>query len=96
MTLLSGILAIINGLSGLSSHGSSVEFRFAPYDYCGTLFVLFGIVAVVGGISGIMRKSFLLAVAGAITGIMGGGVYGLYLGLGALVLFGLSNQDMAS
>ena len=96
MTLLAGIFAIINGLRGLFSDIHTVEYRFAPYDYCATLFVLFGIIAVAGGISGIMRKSFLLAVAGAIMGMMGGGVYGLYLGLGALILFGLSNQDMTS
>ncbi len=94
MTLLAGVLAIINGLTGLSSDRSTVEYRFAPYDYCGILFVLFGIIAVAGGISGITRKSFALAVAGAIMGIMGGGVYGLYLGLGALVVFGLSNVDL--
>jgi len=96
MTLLAGIFAIINGLRGLFSDIHTVEYRFAPYDYCATLFVLFGIIAVAGGISGIMRKSFLLAVAGAIMGMMGGGVYGLYLGLGALILFGLSNQDLTS
>lgn len=96
MTLLAGVLAIINGLRGLFEDNSTVEYRFAPYDYCATLFVLFGIIAVAGGISGITRKSFALAVAGAITGMMGGGVYGLYIGLGALILYGLSNQDMTS
>jgi hypothetical protein len=96
MTLLAGVLAIINGLGGLSSNNAAFEYRFAPYDYCATLFLLFGIIGVAGGISAITRKSFALAVAGAIMGMMGGGAYGFYLGLGALILFGLSNQDMTS
>jgi hypothetical protein len=96
MTLLAGVLAIINGLRGLFSDISTVEYRFAPYDYCATLFLLFGIIAVVGGISGIKRKYFALALAGAIMGMVGGGVYGFWLGLGAMILFGLSNQDLTS
>ena len=96
MTLLAGVLAIINGLRGLFSDIHTVEYRFAPYDYCATLFVLFGIIAVAGGISGIKRKYFALTLAGAIMGMAGGGVYGFWLGLGALILFGLSNQDLTS
>lgn len=58
--------------------------------------VIFGIIAVAGGISGIKKKNFALALAGAVMGMMGGGLYGFYLGLGALVIFALSNQDLTS
>ncbi|MBU0624132.1 MAG: hypothetical protein KJ672_04740 [Candidatus Thermoplasmatota archaeon] len=99
MTLLAGVLAIINGLRGLFSDSS---LALGPADTviretsCGILVLIFGIVAVAGGISGIKRKSFALAVAGSIMGMMGGGAYGFYLGLGALIIFGLSNQDLTN
>lgn len=99
MTLLAGVLAIINGLRGLLTRSS---FAVGPADtlfreaYCGILVLIFGIIAVAGGISGIRRKSFFLAAAGAILGMLGGGLFGFYLGLGALILFGLSDQDVTS
>jgi hypothetical protein len=99
MTLLAGILAIINGLRGLitdSSLALGPADTFTRETSCGILVLVFGIVAVAGGISGIKRKFFALAVAGTIMGMMGGGVYGFYLGLGALIMFGLSNQDITS
>jgi len=99
MTLLAGILAIINGLRGLftdSSLALGPADTFTRETSCGILVLIFGIIAVAGGISGIKRKYFALALAGAVMGMMGGGVYGFYLGLGALIIFGLSNQDLTS
>jgi hypothetical protein len=99
MTLLAGFLAIINGLRGLftdSFLALGPDSSFTRETSCGILVIVFGIIAVAGGISGIKRKSFALAVAGSIMGMMGGGVYGFYLGLGALIVFGLSNVDLTS
>jgi len=99
MTLLAGVLAIINSLRGLfmdSSMALGPVNAFTRETYCGILVLVFGIVAVAGGISGIKEKSFALAVAGAVLGMLGGGVYGFFLGLGALIIFGLSNQDLTS
>lgn len=99
MTLLAGVLAIINGLRGLFSDSSLALGPVSSFNgetYCGILVVVFGIIAVAGGISGIKRKSFALALAGAVMGMMGGGLFGFYLGLGALIIFALSNQDLTS
>lgn len=99
MTLLAGILAIINGLTGLftdSYLALGPDSSFTRYTFCGILVVIFGIIAVAGGISGIKRKNFALAVAGSVMGMIGGGLYGFCLGLGALIIFGLSNQDLTS
>jgi hypothetical protein len=99
MTLLAGILAIINGLTGLftdSYLALGPDSSFTRDTYCGILVLVFGIIAVAGGISGIKRKNFALALAGAVMGMMGGGVFGFFLGVGALIIFGLSNQDLTS
>jgi hypothetical protein len=99
MTLLAGILAIVNGLTGLftdSYLALGPDSSFTRYTFCGILVVIFGIIAVAGGISGIKRKNFALAVAGSVMGMIGGGLYGFCLGLGALIIFGLSNQDLTS
>lgn len=99
MTLLAGVLAIINGLRGLFTDGYLAlgpDSSFTRDTYCGILVLVFGVIAVAGGISGIKRKSFALALAGSVMGMMGGGVYGFFLGLGALIIFGFSNQDLTS
>ena len=99
MTLLAGVFAINNGLRGLfldSSLALGPANTFTRETSCGILVLVFGIVAVAGGISGIKKKSFALAAAGAVLGMLGGGLYGFYLGLGALIIFGLSNQDLTS
>jgi hypothetical protein len=99
MTLLSGILAIINGLTGLFTDrllALGPDSSFTGDTYCGILVLVLGMIAVAGGISGIKRKSLALALVGAVMGMLGGGVYGFYLGLGALIIFGLSNQDLTS
>jgi len=74
----------------------AADSSFTRYTFCGILVVIFGIIAVAGGISGIKRKNFALAVAGSVMGMIGGGLYGFCLGLGALIIFGLSNQDLTS
>ena len=99
MTLIAGVLAIINGLRGLlmdSSLASGPADTFTQETSCGILVLIFGMIAVAGGISGMKRKYFALALAGAATGMMGGGFFGFCLGFGALIIFGLSNQDLTS
>jgi len=99
MTLVAGVLAIINGLRGLftdSFLALGPADTFTRETSCGILVLVFGIVAVAGGISGIKEKNITLAIAGAFLGMMGGGLYGFYLGFGALITFALSNQDLTS
>jgi len=99
MTLIAGVLAIINGLRGLftdSYLALGPADTFTRETACGILVLVFGIVAVAGGISGIKEKNIPLAIAGAFLGMMGGGLFGFYLGFGALITFALSNQDLTN
>jgi membrane associated rhomboid family serine protease len=97
MTLLAGVFALINGLGVLLADNFLAlgpDSSFTRYTFCGVLVVLFGVIAVAGGLSGIKRKNISLALAGAVMGMLGGGLYGFFLGLGALVAFSLSKADI--
>jgi hypothetical protein len=99
MTLLAGFLAIINGLGALftdSFLALGPESSFTRYTFCGMLVIFFGIVATAGGISAMRGKNFTLALVGAIMGMLGSGLLGFFLGLGALVVFALSSEDLSS
>ncbi len=99
MTLAAGILALINGLRAIVSNSPIAlgpEASFTKYTACGIMVILFGIVAVAGGICALRGRNFTLALAGAVFGILGGGLFGFFLGFGALVVFGLSNEDLSS
>lgn len=99
MTLLAGILALINGMRGLfpdSFIALGLDSSFTRYTFCGVLVVFFGIVATAGGISAMRGKNFTLALVGAVMGMLGSGLLGFFLGLGALVVFALSSEDLSS
>jgi len=99
MTLAAGILALVNGLRAIIADNPIAlgpEASFTRYMACGIMVILFGIVAVAGGICALRGRNFTLALAGAVFGILGGGLFGFYLGFGALVVFGLSNEDLSS
>ena len=99
MTLAAGILALVNGLRAIIAESPIAlgpEASFTKYTACGIMVILFGIVAVAGGICALRGRNFTLALAGAVFGILGGGLFGFYLGFGALVVFGLSNEDLSS
>lgn len=46
------------------------------YDICLSLFVILGIIAIIGGIAAVQRRSYYVAVIGAIAGICSIGFYG--------------------
>ena len=46
------------------------------YDICMPLFVILGIIAIIGGIAAVQRRSYYVAVIGAIAGICSIGFYG--------------------
>ena len=99
MTLAAGISALINGLRAIISNSPIAlgpEASFTRYTACGIMVLLFGIVAVAGGISAIRGRNLSLALAGAFFGILGGGLLGFWRGLGALVVFALFNEDLTS
>ncbi|KYK29735.1 MAG: hypothetical protein AYK23_04970 [Candidatus Proteinoplasmatales archaeon SG8-5] len=62
---------------------------------CGVIFIIFSILALLGGIMAITRKSWGFAVVGAIFGLLTIGPYGLgfVLGLVALILIIISKDE---
>ena len=97
LAILAGIMALANGLMGVTV-GSSValgpDSAINRFTVCSILVILFGIIAIAGGLSAIRGKHFTLALSGAVLGMVGGGWGGFFLGLGAIVLFMMSNQDL--
>jgi len=97
MTILAGVFALINGLGELLADDFlplGPDSSFTRSTFCGVLVVVFGVVAVAGGLSGIKKKNISFALAGAVMGMLGGGLFGFCLGLGALVMFSLSKADI--
>ena len=96
MTISAGILAMVNGLRGIfgeSSIALGPDAGFSRSDVCGIMVLIFGIVAIAGGISALRCRYLSLSLAGAVLGMMGSGLIGFCLGLGALVMFAFSDQD---
>jgi len=97
LAILAGIMALANGLMG-ASIGSTVAIGpDSPVNrltICSVLVIIFGMIAIAGGLSAIRGKHFTLALVGAVLGMVGGGWGGFFVGLGAIVLFMMSNQDL--
>jgi hypothetical protein len=56
---------------------------------------MFGVVAIAGGAYALRPRAHLTPVLlGAALGMLGGGVYGFFLGLAAIFLFWLANVDL--
>ena len=98
LTVAAGVLALINGVTVLANETSflwlEIDIALNQFSVCATLVIIFGAVAVAGGIAAIRGKHFFLALAGAALGTIGDGVAGFFLGLIAIVLLFLSNEDV--
>lgn len=99
LTIIAGVLSLMNGLEGLLARTNL--FTFLPsageslIPACGILLVMFGVVAIAGGAYALRPRPHLTPVLlGAGLGMLGGGVYGFFLGLAAIVLFWLANVDL--
>ena len=95
--ILAGVLALVNGAGAIIGHdplGLDFQFQLDRYSACGALVIAIGAVAIAGGISALAGKHVSLALAGAVCGVMGGGYFGFWLGLFALVLLFLSKEDL--
>ena len=95
MAILAGVLALGQGLLLLVA-SSSVSYipGSGSVCFCGGLDALFGIGALVGGISAIQRKSFAIALVGAIVGMLGLGLLiGALFGLIAIICIAISRQE---
>lgn len=98
LTLISGLITLVNGFTTLSNetlfHWPDVNVALNEFSVCGVVVIIFGAVAIVGGLSAIRGRNISLALAGAAMGMMGGGIWGFALGLTAIVLLFLSNEDL--
>ncbi|MBN1678612.1 MAG: hypothetical protein JW880_08775 [Candidatus Thermoplasmatota archaeon] len=94
MTLITGILSLNNGLQGMIAGD---EFPFGPYltrfAACSIAVIFFGIIAVAGGVSAMRGTHFSLALAGALLGMMGGGIVAFFLGLLAFIFYFFADED---
>jgi len=98
-TIIAGVLSLTNGLEGLLAR--THLFTFLPsageslVPVCGIILVLFGLVAIAGGAYALRPRATITPVLlGAALGMLGGGVYGFFLGLAAILLFWLANVDL--
>lgn len=99
LTIIAGVLSLINGVNGLlerteifSILPSSAEGLAAV---CGILLLVFGAIAVSGGVYALKRRPHLTPVLiGAGLGMLGGGEIGFFLGLVAIVLFWKAEVDL--
>lgn len=103
--LLSGIIGIGMGailvsvdFSSLDSYGISVATDFLEdiLRTCGIILIVFGLIAVLGGVFGVMRKHFGLVIVGAVFGMLC--VFSPYLiasifGLVGLILVAVARKD---
>jgi hypothetical protein len=107
LVLIAGLLALGNAVAFLSYTAADLENTGVTlpsgttWDQilgiiraCGAVEVVFGIVAIVGGIFAIQRKHFGLAVAGALLGLFGFGfVVGSLLALIGIILIAVSRKE---
>jgi len=109
LIIVAGLLAVAMGVfylaldvSELRDSGVTIPGDVSDEDLqnvlslCGALAMVFGLVAVVGGIFGMMRKNFALGIVGGIFGMLGVGfAFGALLAIIGLILIALSRKEFS-
>lgn len=101
LVLIAGILGLGQGavlfLPGAALAGiPGGESLAAILAICGGIFVIFGLVAIVGGIMAVQRKMWGLALVGSILGLLAlGFILGSVLSLVGLILIAISKKEFA-
>jgi len=105
LVIIAGILALANGLLFLAFSTADLTGISLPPEVslediesivrvCGVIEVIFGFVAILGGIFAIQRKHFGLAILGSVLGMLGlGFTIGGLLGLIGLILVAVSRKE---
>lgn len=106
LILIAGILALVNGalylVSDISDLGTipTLPEGFTEDDLegimraCGVVMMIFGIMAIPGGVFALRRKHFGLAIAGGVVAMLGVGFsFGALLGLVGLILVAISRKE---
>lgn len=86
IAFLGGGIAAIPGLGGLGLE--------TILYVCGAIFIIFGLIALLGGIMALQRKMWGLALVGSILGLLGLGLLiGSILALIGLILIAISKSE---
>jgi len=107
LVIIAGVLAIAMGAMYMTFDASDIEDIGValPAEYtaedlagmltmCGVVLLVFAIVAIIGGIFGIRRKHFGLAIAGGVFGLLGIGFFvGSVLALVGLILLAVARKE---
>jgi len=97
LTISAGVLSLANGVTGIFGESSTtfgLDVGFSRTDLCGIILIAFGIVSIAGGMCALRGRYLFLSFAGAFLGMMGGGLIGFWLGLGALIVFAVFGEDI--
>jgi len=109
LILIAGILAIVMGVfylaldpNEIENSGVTIPPEISDADLqnvlyvCGSLCVIFGVIAAIGGFFGLTRKHFALGIVGGIFGLLGiGFLLGSLLALIGLILIAVSRKEFA-
>ena len=105
LVIIAGILALANGILYLAFTTSDLTGISLPPEIslqdiesivraCGAIEIIFGVVAILGGIFAVQRKHFGLALLGSVLGMLGlGFTFGGLLGLIGLILVAISRKE---
>lgn len=100
MILVGGVIALLAGIGLMGTGGAFDAFMIIDVQgvnmfediltACGVIFIILGLVAVLGGIFALMRKHFGLAILGGVFAL----IAGLFIpGLIGLILVGMSKDE---
>jgi len=109
LILIAGLLALVMGVfylaldpSEIESSGVTIPPEVSDADLqnilylCGSLCVIFGVIAIIGGLFGLRRQHFALGMVGGIFGLLGVGfLLGSVLALIGLILIAVSRKEFA-
>jgi len=106
LVIIAGLLAIGNGalyivlsesdLGDIPGYDMSMQDIEEILNTCGAVMIVFGLIAIVGGVFGVTRKHFGLALVGSIFALISiGFVLGSVLGLVGLILIALSRSEFS-
>lgn len=96
LTIAAGVLSIVNGVSSIFNYTESIQFELISElsHACAFVVVILGIISILSGLVTLKLGRVSPGLVGAVLGMIGGGYFGFWVGLGALVMFALSGSDL--